>query len=90
MKAASLPFADLHLAAYMTSDLGPGKPPESKLQGGEGNEGAQSFGKVLEILDETPIASEPGERALDFGLGSKHRPVVSTSHRALNFGEEIP
>jgi hypothetical protein len=56
---------DLHLAAYMTYDLRPGKPPESKLQGGEGKESAQSFGKVLEILDETPVASEPGETALD-------------------------
>jgi len=44
----------------------PCKPPESKLDGGEGKESAQSFGKVLEILDETPVASEPGESALDF------------------------
>jgi len=34
----------------------PGKPPESKLAGGEGSEGAQSFGKVLEVLGETPVA----------------------------------
>jgi len=54
------------IAACTTSDLRPGKPPEGKLDGGEGKESAQSFGKVLEILDETPVASEPGERALDF------------------------
>ena len=28
-------------------------------------EGAQGFGKVLEVLGETPVASEPGEGALD-------------------------
>ena len=48
---------DLRLATYMTYDLRPGKPPESKLQGGEGKEGAQSFGKVLVIPDETLVAS---------------------------------
>ena len=40
-------------------------PPESKLNGGGGNEGARGFGKILEALGETPIASEPGESALD-------------------------
>jgi hypothetical protein len=30
-----------------------------------GNEGAQSFCKVLEVLGETPVASEPGKSALD-------------------------
>ena len=54
------------IAACTTYDLRPGKPPESKLDGGEGKEGAQSFGMVLEILDGTPVASEPGESALDF------------------------
>jgi hypothetical protein len=46
---------------YWVNDLRPGKPPESELDGGDGSEGAQSFGKVLEILAETPVASEPGE-----------------------------
>src|SRR6516165_7951415 len=77
-------FADLHLAACTTYDLRPAKPPVSKLDGDEGKEGAQSFDKVLEILDETPIASEPGEGRSTFRLGAKHRPVGSTSHRALN------
>src|SRR6516162_9790147 len=46
-------------------DLRPGKPPEGELDGSEGHEGGQSFRKVLEVLGETPVASEPGERALD-------------------------
>jgi hypothetical protein len=74
MKVGSPPFADLHFAACTTYDLRPANPPESKLDGGAGKEGAQSFSKVLEILDETPIASEPGEGRSTFGLGSKHRP----------------
>ena len=46
-------------------DLPPGKPPESEPDGGEGSEGEQRFGKVPEILAETPVASEPEEGALD-------------------------
>jgi hypothetical protein len=46
-------------------DLRAGKPPESKLNGGEGNEGAQGFGKILEVFGKTTVASEPGESALD-------------------------
>ena len=45
-------------------DIGPGKPPKGKLDGGEGNEGTQGFSNVLEILGQTPVASEPGEGAL--------------------------
>ena len=83
------PFADLHLAAYMTSDLGPGKPPESKLQGGEGNEGAQSFGKVLEILDETSVAVRTrrnGARLLGQAISTDRSgsPAIN-----FNFGEEL-
>jgi hypothetical protein len=52
-------------AVCWVGDLRPGKPPEGKLDGGESNEGAQGFGKVLEVLGETPVASEPGEGALD-------------------------
>src|SRR5438477_8957573 len=59
-KVSSLCFADLH-----HQDLRPGEPPEGQLNGGEGNEGGQGFGKVFEVLVETPVASEPGERALD-------------------------
>ena len=59
-KVSSLCFADLH-----HQDLRPGEPPEGQLNGGEGNEGGQGFGKVFEVLVETPVASEPGESALD-------------------------
>ena len=38
---------------------------EGEPDGGEGNEGAQSFGKVLQILGKTPVAAKPGESALD-------------------------
>ena len=41
--------------------LRPGKPPERKLDGGEGHERGQGFGKVFEILGKTPASSEPGE-----------------------------
>jgi hypothetical protein len=61
-------------------DLRPGKPSESKLDGSEGNEGGQSFGKVLEVLGETPVASEPGESALDHPAArqdDKALPVVA-------------
>jgi hypothetical protein len=44
-------------------NLCPGKPPEGQLDGGEGNEGGQGFGEVLEVLGEMPIAAEPGEGA---------------------------
>jgi hypothetical protein len=37
----------------------------AKLDGGEGDEGGHGFGEVLEVLGETPVASEPGEGALD-------------------------
>jgi hypothetical protein len=53
-------FADLH-----HHDLRPGEPPEGQLDAGEGNEGGQGFGKVLEVLGETPVSAEPGEGALD-------------------------
>ena len=33
------------------------------MDGGEGNEGGQGFGKVLEVLGETPVSAEPGESA---------------------------
>ncbi len=35
------------------------------MDGGEGNEGGQGFGKVLEVLGKTPVSAEPGEGALD-------------------------
>jgi hypothetical protein len=38
--------------------LRPGKPPEDWLDGGEGNEGGQGFGKVLEVLGETPVPAD--------------------------------
>jgi hypothetical protein len=39
-------------------DLRPGKPPEGQLDGGEGNEDGQGFGKVLEVLGETPVDTD--------------------------------
>src|ERR1700722_14945130 len=45
-------FADLH-----HHDLRPGKPPEGQLDGGEGNEGAQGFSEVLEVLGEATVAA---------------------------------
>jgi hypothetical protein len=53
-------------------DLHPRKPPEGKLDGGKGNEGAQGFSKVLEVLGETPVASEPGKSALDNPAARQH------------------
>jgi hypothetical protein len=46
-------------------DQCPGKPPEGKLDGGEGNDGGQGFGEVLEVLGDTPASSELGEGTLD-------------------------
>jgi hypothetical protein len=52
-------FADLHDRAMQTSGLLSWRSkPEGKLDGGESNEGAQGFGKVLEVLGETPVASK--------------------------------
>ena len=42
-----------------------GQPPESQLNGGERNEGAQGFGKVLEVLGEPTASPERDEGALD-------------------------
>ena len=53
-------FADLHY-----HDLRPGEPPKGQLDGGEGNEGGQGFGKVLEVFGKPPGSAEPGEGALD-------------------------
>jgi hypothetical protein len=47
-------FADLHDRAMQTSGwLSWRSKAEGKLDGGESNEGAQGFGKVLEVLGET-------------------------------------
>src|SRR5271165_505897 len=70
-KVSSPCFTDLH-----HHDLRPGEPPEGQLDGGEGNEGGQGFGKVFEVLGETPVSSEPGEGALD-------HPTVRENDEAL-------
>jgi hypothetical protein len=57
-------------------DLYPDKPPEGELDGGEGNEGGQGFGKVLEVLGETPVSAEPGEGALDHAVVWQDEPAV--------------
>ena len=46
------------------ADLRHGKPPEGKLDGGEGNEGGQGLGKFSKSLARRRFA-EPGEGALD-------------------------
>jgi len=52
-------------AGGLLHDLRAGKPPEGQLDGSKRHEGGQDFGKVLEILGETPVSSELGEGALD-------------------------
>src|SRR6516164_2240872 len=37
--------------------LCPGKPPESRLDGDEGNKGGQGFGKVFEVFGQTSVVS---------------------------------
>src|ERR1700724_1612302 len=56
---------DHALQTSTITDLRPDEPPEGQLDGGEGNEGGQGFGKVLEILGKPPVSAEPGEGALD-------------------------
>ena len=56
-------FADLH-----HHDLSSGKPPEGQLDRGEGNEGGQGFGKILEALGETPQRNTLLGQALRSGL----------------------
>ena len=60
------------------NDLRPGKRTNSELDGGEVSEGEQRFGKVPEILAEAPVASEPGEGALDH---------VSARQQAIRIGQ---
>jgi hypothetical protein len=39
-------------AGWLSSRVRPASPPEGQLDGGEGNEGGQGFGEVLEVLGE--------------------------------------
>ena len=63
-------------------DLRPSKPPEGELDGGQGHEGGQGFGKVLEIVGETPVASElPNQekvRSITQRCGSTTKPFLSS------------
>src|SRR5262249_4569065 len=61
------------------SDLRPRESPEGKLNGGEGHEGGQGLGKIFHIVCETPVSSQPGERALDDPAA---RTISSSSGRA--------
>jgi hypothetical protein len=45
--------------------------------------GGQGFGKVFEVLGETPVSSEPGEGALDHPTGAAER--VPSRLRAATF-----
>ena len=47
----------MRLADLPTLRSIPGEPPEGQLDGGEGNEGGQGFGKVLEVLGKTPVSA---------------------------------
>ena len=54
-------FADLRYRAspaggLLSSRQRPGEPPEAQPDGGEGNQGGQGFGEVLEVLGETPVS----------------------------------
>jgi hypothetical protein len=66
----------------------PGRPPAGKLDGCEGHEGGQDFGKVLGILGETPVLSEPGEGALDHPAARQddEAPFPATRNRESHYG----
>jgi hypothetical protein len=55
----------------------PDKPPEGKLDEGEGNEGGECFGKVREILARR-LSREPGEGALDHPAPRMRKPFMSS------------
>ena len=59
--------------------LPPNKPPEDQLDRGNGNEGGQGFGEVLEILGEMLVASEPGKvRSTTRRRGRTMKPFMSS------------
>jgi hypothetical protein len=60
------------------ADLRPDDAPEGKLDGGENDKGGQGFGEVLGVLGKTPVASEPGEGALDHPAAAARQPFMSS------------
>jgi hypothetical protein len=66
-------------------DLHPGKPPEGKLSGDDGDEGGQGFGEALEILGKTPVPLEKHAQLSGQVLAhdSVNRPVIAHSREQL-------
>src|SRR6516162_9163690 len=56
--------------------LCPGEPPESRLDGGEGNEGGQGFGKVFEVFGQRRLRQPSRGRWMNCcpGASSPHHP----------------
>ena len=50
---------------HAATGLGPGQPPEGKLDGGDDKEGGQGLGEVFEILGQATISAEPREGELN-------------------------
>jgi hypothetical protein len=57
-------FADLRHGGLRGAGSALAKPPESRLDGDEGNEGGQGFGKVFEVFGQTSVVIA-SSRAMD-------------------------
>ena len=57
-------FADLRHGGLRGAGSALAKPPESRLDGDEGNEGGQGFGKVFEVFGQRRLR-QPSSRAMD-------------------------
>ena len=68
---------------HLDRGLRPGKPPDGELDRSEGDGGGEGFGEVLEILGKPPVASEPGEGALDFPAARARTTAPFTSSLRL-------
>src|SRR5262249_24068130 len=82
-------FADLRHRAFangglLSYGLCPGKPPEGKLDRGEGHEGGQGYGKVLEVLGRTPVSSESRRRCARPPSGAAGRQSPSCRRSPIN------
>jgi hypothetical protein len=62
-----------------------GKPSETKLDGREGNEGAQSFGKVLEVLGERRFRpNQEKVRSTTHRRGRTTKPLLSSDRLTIS------